>query len=291
MHVKRMTTNGLHYPPVVCREEPRVELWPNRQHLLCKLLETNKMNQAAKAILVTGGSGYVGSFILKSLAAKFPGYTLYSVNRSGSVRDESIAKLTQLKTLKGNCLDPKTFEDVLKECDGVVHAVGTLVGKGTGSDPGSQQSLNRDSCIRVAELFDKLATREQGKRFVMISSEKGPPFVDDYIKYKREAEEFLLHNLANVSCTIIRPGFVTSMSERAWSIPLKVGVDMAYLMNDKIFKNLPGGKMLDYFVPARSIELDTVAEAAIQAVNGDIDVDIVSNDNLHAYETSKKWPF
>ena len=249
------------------------------------------MSQAAKAILVTGGSGYVGSFILKSIAAKFPNYTLYSVNRSGNVRDASIAKLSQLRTLKGDCLDPATFEDVLKECDGIIHTVGTLIGKGTGSDPGSHQSLNRDSCTRVAELFDKLATPEQGKRFVMISSEKGPPFIDDYIKYKREAEEFLLNNLTNVSSTIVRPGFITSLNERAWSIPLKVGVDVASFMNDKIFKNLPGAGVVDYLMPAKSISLDTVAEAAIQAVNRDIDVEIISNDNLNDYEASKKWQF
>lgn len=207
------------------------------------------------------------------------------------MRDGDVAKLKQLQTLKGDCLEPSTFEDVLKECDGVIHSVGTLVGQGTGSDPGSQQSLNRDSCIRVAELFDKLATQEQGKRFVMISSEKGPPFIDDYIKYKREAENFLINNLKNVSCTIVRPGFITSMNERAWSIPLKFGVDLAYLMNDKIFKNVPGGGMLDYFTPARSISLDIVAEAAIQAVNGEVDVEIITNDNLYDYQTSNKWPF
>ena len=249
------------------------------------------MSQATKAILVTGGSGYVGSFILKRLAAKFPSYTLYSVNRSGSVRDEEVKQLIQLRALKGNCLEPSTFEDVLKECDGIIHSVGTLVGQGTGSDPNSQQSLNRDSCIRVAELFDKLATREQGKRFVMISSEKGPPFIDDYIKYKREAENFLANDVNNISCTVIRPGFITSMNERAWSIPLKFGVDLAYLMNDKVLKNLPGGGMLDYFMPARSISLDTVAEAAIQAVNGEVDVGVITNDNLHDYETSNKWQF
>ena len=249
------------------------------------------MNQTTKAILVTGGSGYVGSFILKTLAARFPNYTLFSISRSGNVRDSAVGKITQLKTLKGNCLEPSTFEDVLKECDGVIHSVGTLVGQGKGSDPGSQQSLNRDSCIRVAELFDRLSTQEQRKRFVMISSEKGPPFIDDYIMYKREAENFLINDLKNVSCTIVRPGFITSVSERAWSIPLKFGVDLAYLMNDKVFKNLPGGGMLDYFTPARSISLDTVADAAIQAVNGDVDVEMITNENLYEYETTNKWPF
>ena len=250
------------------------------------------MNQASKAILVTGGSGYVGSFILKTLAAKFPNYQLYSVNRSGKARDAAISNNKQIKIVQGNCLEPHSFQDVLKECDGVIHAVGTLVGKGTGSDPGSHQSLNRDSCIRVAELFDKLATQDQQKKkFVMISSEKGPPFIDDYLKCKREAEEFILNNLTNVSCTVVRPGFVTSFSERAWSIPLKIGVDVAFQINDKVFKNIPGGGMLDYFMPARSISLDTVAEAAVQAINGDINAEIIGNEDLYAYETTKKWPY
>lgn len=247
------------------------------------------MAGVSKKILVTGGSGYVGSFILKTLAARFPGYQLYSVNRSGTTRDARMASLKQICTVKGNCLEPEKFEDILEGCDGIIHTVGTLVGKGTGSDPGSQQSLNRDSCIKIAALFDKLATKDQNRKFVMISSEKGPPFIDDYIRYKREAEDFLLENLKNVSATIVRPGFITSQSERVWSLPLKVAVDLSFEMNQRLFRHLPGAKMVDYLMPARSIKLDTVAEAAIQAVNGDMHADIINNNALNEYETSNKW--
>ena len=72
---------------------------------------------------------------------------------------------------------------------------------------------------------------------------------------------------------------------------MKIGVDVAFQMNDKIFKNIPGGGMLDYFMPARSISLDTVAEAAVQAVNGEVNAEIIGNEDLYAYETTKKWSY
>eukprot|EP00794_Sanderia_malayensis_P019890 gene19890-21832_t len=247
------------------------------------------MNSVSKKILVTGGSGYVGSFILKYLAAKYPTYQLYSLNRSGKTRDNKIAKLKQIKTIKGNCLQPETFQDILEGCDGIIHSVGTLVGKGTGSDPESHQSLNRDSCINVATLFDEVSTSDQSRRFVMISSEKGPPFIDDYIKNKREAEEFLLMQLNNIKPTIIRPGFITSQTERPWSIPLKYAVDVGFQVNERLLKKIPGGQMLDYFMPAKSVMLETVAEAAVQSVNGDIDADVIGNDALNEYQSTRKW--
>ncbi len=61
-------------------------------------------------------------------------------------------------------MDPKTFESALKDCDAVVHTIGTLVdtsvtkGKRAGEE-GTYEQMNRDTAKAVG---DKLAEFNKG---------------------------------------------------------------------------------------------------------------------------------
>ena len=90
------------------------------------------------------------------------------MSRSGNLRkgDSTTASLENVKGVKGDCLKPETFPEELNESQSLVHAVGALI---PGRDPNTTyEALNRDSCIKVAEAFEKSAA-EQGiqKNFVI----------------------------------------------------------------------------------------------------------------------------
>lgn len=87
---------------------------------------------------------------------------------------------------------PETFEDHLKNVDGIIHTVGALIEKKNNPDL-TYKAMNRDACINMAAVLDDYAKEEGNKRtFVYLSSEKAPPFLDDYLTTKKEAEDFLI---------------------------------------------------------------------------------------------------
>ena len=120
--------------------------------------------------------------------------------------------------------------------DGVVHCVGTLIEK-KNNPKLTYNAMNRDTAINVAaELQDIAEAKGQSRSFVLISSEKAPPFLDAYLTSKIEAEDYIFKECPNLKATSIRPGFIWDASHRWWSIPLHYGVDIAWWMNEKIAK-------------------------------------------------------
>ena len=66
-------------------------------------------------ILITGGSGYVGNYMIMTLSRRYPKVQIIGLNRSGKARNPGLmaANYPNVKYVAGNCLHPETFKDVL----------------------------------------------------------------------------------------------------------------------------------------------------------------------------------
>lgn len=207
------------------------------------------------------------------------------MSRSAKPRDQEIQKFSNVRFVKGNCLDSNTFRDHLEGVNAIIHCVGTLIEK-KGNPDLSYESMNRDTAINMAgELQDLAVAQKKNKNFVYISSEKAPPFLEKYLTTKLEAESYILsEECANLKPTIIRPGFIYDKNHRWWSMPLKTAVDLAWLMNEKVYKKTPFAKQVDFLFPAKSVQLSTVAHFAIEGAMGNTNEKIITNDMLLEFE-------
>ncbi|RKP37944.1 hypothetical protein BJ085DRAFT_16734 [Dimargaris cristalligena] len=135
--------------------------------------------------------------------------------------------------IQGDALHPETYASALRDCDAVVHTVGTLleadyktlvkansicqlITKSTtptkpGPSPGiSYETINRDTALAVAA---EAAKHPKMKSFVYISASDVFPFISSrYISTKREAEAGLLQR-PEFRTVILRPGFMYSESQ------------------------------------------------------------------------------
>eukprot|EP00347_Sterkiella_histriomuscorum_P014571 403360372 len=238
-----------------------------------------------KKVLVTGSSGYVANYIIKSMARQYPQVQVIGMSRSGRARDEEVKALPNVSFTKGDCLDADTFREKLEDVDSVIHCVGTLIEKKNNPNL-TYNAMNRDTTINMAgELQDWAFKQNKARNFVMISSEKAPPFLDAYLTSKLEAEQYILSDECfMLKPTIVRPGFIVDKNHRWWSIPLSLGVNMAYYLNEKVNKHLPFSKSTDFLFPAHSTQLSTVAHFAIEGALGKNDTKILTNETLIKYE-------
>lgn len=108
--------------------------------------------QPPQKIIVVGSSGFVGNYIMKTLAMRHPQMQIVGMSRSGRAREEFTANLSNVSYVKGDCLEPASFKRHLQGASGVVHCVGTLIESRT--DPKlSYNSMNRDAAVNVAKAL------------------------------------------------------------------------------------------------------------------------------------------
>lgn len=112
------------------------------------------------------------------------------MSRSGKARTPEIMdQYPTIEYVKGDCLEPDSFKDVLQDVDGVIHTVGVLI---EGSNPKlTYAAMNRDTCNNMAKVLNEYASAEAKRNFSMVSSAKGPPGLPGYLSTKIEAEDFL----------------------------------------------------------------------------------------------------
>jgi uncharacterized protein YbjT (DUF2867 family) len=144
-------------------------------------------------ILVTGGTGFVGSAIV-SVLSRQPLRLL--------VRDPSTANIVaspSLEIVRGDVTNPTTLQDVARDCDTVIHLVAIIEQSGRATFDG----VIRQGTINVVE-----AAKAAGvKRFINMSALGAgdrPGF--DYMQAKWRAEEAV--KAAGFDFTIFRPSVI-----------------------------------------------------------------------------------
>lgn len=87
--------------------------------------------QGKTTILITGATGYIGSYVTKALAATNPAVQVLAMSRSdpqeASKKRPDVARFTNVKFVQANCLDKDSLERLpLDHCTAIIHSVGTL---------------------------------------------------------------------------------------------------------------------------------------------------------------------
>ena len=172
-----------------------------------------------KRVLVTGGNGYVGNYFIKTMALRYPDIEVVGMSRRGTPRsDDPVTKqLQNVSFIKGDCLKPESFKDSIQDVDAIIHTVGILFE--SKKDPQrTYAAVNRDAAINMAKVLNKSAEEQAVKKnFVMVGSEKAPPFLSAYLDTKLEAENYIINQCAHLHPTMLRPGFIVDKAHRSWS--------------------------------------------------------------------------
>ena len=143
--------------------------------------------------MVTGCTGYVANFIIIELAKKYPMLEIIGMSRQGKARTPEIMhRYHNVSYVKGNCLEPSTYKDLVQDVDGCIHTVGTLIDNKKKPHL-SYSAMNRDTAIFTAKELNLSASPDKKKTFVYLSSAKPPPFLEEYITSKIEAEQYLFN--------------------------------------------------------------------------------------------------
>jgi uncharacterized protein YbjT (DUF2867 family) len=233
----------------------------------------------SKIITILGGNGYIGSKCANILLKNLKDVKVYAVSRTGNLKYLG-PKDDRLEIIKGDCLNPSSFEEIIKKSTGIIHSIGVLLT----NDNNKYHLINKETCLRVAKEANNLK-KDDKINFVYVSAGRGLPFplslkFHGYIESKRECEQSLINDFTNLNPIILRPGFVKS-NEKLWTVPLYHGVNTCeFIERNLISKIFPGlGDKLQ--LPTSGIELDDLAHFAVAGALGKLNAgQFYSNDYL-----------
>ncbi len=122
-------------------------------------------------ILITGGSGFIGSNFIRYMSGKYPSYELINFDKltySGNINNLSGLDNKNYKFIKGDICDKELLREVIKEGDVVVNFAAETHVDNSILDPGIFVMTN---VLGVQSLLD--VTRERkAKLFVQISTDE-----------------------------------------------------------------------------------------------------------------------
>ena len=173
-------------------------------------------------ILITGGTGFLGKYLIRELASQFE--NIYVVSRKGQLSTPNIH--SNVKCLKGDVthLEVLTLEGeersrILDSIDVVVHAAALYDLSANYADcfiqnvVGTQNILHLLKSIKNLKSFYYISTIAVGEPDLFYLDENQLPkrekFKDAYSETKYIAEQFVRDNINNHYVTrIIRPGII-----------------------------------------------------------------------------------
>lgn len=117
----------------------------------------------SKKVLVTGGTGFLGAYIIKELIGK--GYGVRAIHRSKNL-PTFIPKeiMDNVEWMEGDILDLVSLEDAMEGMDAVIHSAGMV--SFVGREREMMYKVNVDGTANVVNM----ALEKNVKRFVHISS-------------------------------------------------------------------------------------------------------------------------
>jgi NADH dehydrogenase len=151
-------------------------------------------------ILLTGGTGFVGSRVLERLVAQKYPVRLFS-RGSTDWQDSSLTELRRLgiDIIFGDLRDPRRLEQAVNGCTAIIHTAGIMFE----SKDATFQQIQVDA---VKDLV-KLAQDNEVKRFISISC-LGASIQSDCAYLKSRAEGEAIVKAGNFYWTIFRPSFI-----------------------------------------------------------------------------------
>lgn len=181
-----------------------------------------------KKIIVGGGTGFVGQGILSALNNK--DFELHSLSRHQFIPTDATDQVTYHAA---DLNKPGEWQDLLREADWVVDAVGILL-------PNPFKHINyQNSSVQPAQrLLDVLATTHQTK-FLFVSANATPFFLNAYLRAKLTVE-YSAKALLNDRAYNVYPGIVYDKSRIYSYIPAIILVTL---------QRIPGLKFLQRYRP------------------------------------------
>lgn len=148
-------------------------------------------------VFVTGGTGFVGSEILRQLVAA--GHTVRALVRPGSEGGVAIHKGVEIR--RGDVTDPASLDGALNGCQAVIHLVGIIR-----ENPGKGVTFRRLHVEATRNMLTAAAT--QGvRRFVHMSANGTRANAEsEYHRTKWQAEEAV--RASGLDWTIFRPSLI-----------------------------------------------------------------------------------
>ena len=156
-------------------------------------------------VLVTGGTGYIGSRLISTLAAR--GHRVRALARPGAVSRVP----TGAHTLIGDALDASSVAGALREGDTLVHLIGT-----PHPNPSKAKDFVRIDLASVQASVDA-ARRKAIAQYVYVSVAQPAPVMKAYVAARAEAET-LIRN-AQLTASVLRPWYVLGPGHR-WPLLL-----------------------------------------------------------------------
>jgi uncharacterized protein YbjT (DUF2867 family) len=159
---------------------------------------TNLMQK--RTIFITGGTGYLGRFLIPQLIER--GHEVTTLVRSGSEK-----KLpTGARAVTGDALKQATFKDLIKPADTFVQLVGV-------PHPSPAKAAQFRSIDLVSVRESTAAAKGAGiAHFVYLSVAQPAPIMKVYIEVRAEGERMIRES--GMNATFIRPFYVLGPGHR-----------------------------------------------------------------------------
>lgn len=119
---------------------------------------------SAKKIFVTGGTGFLGSYLLRTLVARMPDADILALKRPHSSLDLVGEEAEKIQWIEGDILDYFLLEDIMAEVSEVYHCAATV-----SFDPRGRAHM-REVNVEGTENLVNAALHHQHLRLVHVSS-------------------------------------------------------------------------------------------------------------------------